>query len=386
VLADRYRHTRAATLALCAPLAVEDHVVQSMPDASPAKWHLGHTTWFFETFVLSRRAGHRPFDPRLGFLFNSYYEAVGARGARDARGLCSRPTVDEVHAYRRHVDARVLESIDALDAAVLVLGLAHEEQHQELLLTDLKHALSCNPLEPVYRAGLEVAPEGDAPPLRFVERRGGLVEIGDAGAGFAFDHERPRHRTFLTPHRLATRLVTAGEYQAFLDDGGYRRPELWLSDGWAARTAAGWQAPLYWARRSDGWWTFTLGGARRLSPAEPLAHVSYYEADAYARWAGARLPTEAEWECAASDGNCGTLSQLFGVRWQWTASPYVPYPGYRAPAGALGEYNGKFMCNQMVLRGSSTATPPGHARPSYRNFFPPAARWQMTGIRLAADA
>ncbi|MGZ3405112.1 MAG: ergothioneine biosynthesis protein EgtB [Polyangia bacterium] len=378
-----YRDVRRASEELCRGLAVEDYVAQSMPDCSPLKWHLAHTTWFFETFVLAGRDGYKPFDPRFAYLFNSYYDAVGARWDRPARGLLTRPTVAEVMQYRAHVDARMAE-VDA-PADVIELGLHHEQQHQELMLTDLKHLFALNPLEPVYRA----APVDDAAaaPLVWLRFAEAVREIGDAGGGFAFDNERPRHRTLVHPFRFASRLVTAGEYAAFIADRGYQRPELWLSDGWTTVQRENWQAPLYW--RNDGgdgdqqdWTVFTLGGRRSILAGEPLLHVSFYEADAYARWAGARLPTEDEWETAATAGGA---HQLHGVGWQWTQSAYAPYPGYRPLAGALGEYNGKFMCNQLVLRGSSLATPAGHSRDSYRNFFPPHARWQFTGIRLAQD-
>jgi ergothioneine biosynthesis protein EgtB len=381
-----YRDVRQATEALCRGLAVEDYVAQSMPDCSPLKWHLAHTTWFFETFVLAAQPDYRPFDPRYGFLFNSYYEAVGARWDRPARGLLTRPTVEEVMKYRAHVDARMTE-IDG-PRAIIELGLHHEQQHQELMLTDLKHLFGLNPLDPVYRAeGAAPASTMHAAPLEWRSFDEGIRELGHAGGGFAFDNEGPRHRALVPAFRFASRLVTAGEYAAFIADRGYQRPELWLSDGWATVQREGWLAPLYW--RNDGgdgdagdFTIFTLGGRRALAADEPVLHVSFYEADAYARWAGARLPTEAEWEVAAQAGGA---AQLHGVGWQWTGSAYAPYPGYRPSAGALGEYNGKFMCNQLVLRGSSLATPPGHARDTYRNFFPPHARWQFSSIRLAQD-
>jgi ergothioneine biosynthesis protein EgtB len=410
--ADLYRAVRRTTEALCEPLAVEDYVIQSMPDASPVKWHLAHTTWFFETFVLSPHLpGYRPFHPQFGFLFNSYYNAVGPRWPRPQRGLLSRPTVAEVYRYRAYVDehmarlfrpgcAELLRDL----AATLVLGLHHEQQHQELIVTDLKHALAANPLCPVYR---DRQPEGGEPPAcAWVSFPEGLATIGHDGRGFTFDNEGPRHRVFVPGFQLASRLVTNGEYLRFMADGGYDRPELWLSDGWATRQARDWTAPLYWEKQDGAWIVFTLAGPRPLDPAEPVCHVSFYEADAFARWAGARLPTEAEWEVAAAtiplaghfldrehfhpaarpaDDDTGPLVQLFGDVWQWTASPYVAYPGYAPPAGALGEYNGKFMCNQLVLRGASCATPRSHARRTYRNFFPPEARWQFTGVRLAKD-
>jgi ergothioneine biosynthesis protein EgtB len=400
---------RSATRALAAPLSPEDAMVQSMPDASPAKWHLAHTTWFFEAFVLARvERPHRPFNEAYAFLFNSYYEAVGPRQPRPARGLLSRPPLDEVLRYRAEVDERVAAALarplprEVLD--VLELGLAHEEQHQELLLTDAKHALFSQPLRPAYAPEARAdASAASAPPLELLPREGGVVEIGAPAEGFAFDNERPRHRELLAPHRLGSRPVTAGEWLVFVEDGGYRRPELWLSDGWAAVQRNGWEAPLYWERARSGWEVFTLAGTRPVAPAEPVCHVSYFEADAYARWRGARLPTEAEWEAAAADAPPdGTfaedrrlhpaparrkgLAQLLGDVWEWTRSAYGPYPGYRPPAGALGEYNAKFMVSQLTLRGGSCATPRGHVRPSYRNFFYPDARWQFTGVRLAGDA
>jgi ergothioneine biosynthesis protein EgtB len=408
-LAGRYRAVRGTTEELCRPLATEDYVVQSMPDASPARWHLAHTTWFFETFVLAAaRPGYRPFHPAYSYLFNSYYNAVGDRWQRAARGALSRPTVAEVYAYRRAVDGRVLDLLDELDegalrslSAVLVLGLHHEQQHQELLLTDIKHAFATNPLKPAYhdrtsKRGTDcqsVLPRSDP-----WQHPGGLCEIGQAGDGFAYDNETPRHRVLLRPFRLASRLVTCGEYQAFIDAGGYRRPDCWLSDGWDVVQQLGWEAPLYWEKRGGRWWHYTLAGMQPVSEDEPVLHVSYYEADAYARWADARLPTEAEWEAAASQQqvegsflDTGHLhpaggTGLFGEAWQWTASAYLGYPGYRPAAGALGEYNGKFMCNQFVLRGGSCLTPRSHFRVSYRNFFPPETRWQFSGIRLAWDS
>ncbi len=402
-LADHYRAIRALTERLCEPLAPEDYQLQSMPDASPPKWHLAHTAWFFETFVLAPvERDFRPFHPQFGFLFNSYYEAVGARWPRAARGLLSRPTVAEVMAYRRAVDERVLGLLERVEpeiAAIVELGLNHEQQHQELLLTDLKHAFGLNPLRPAYAKPRTASPS-DAAPLRWHDFPAGVRSLGHDGAGFSFDNELPRHRIFLEPFQIASRLVTAGEYLAFLDDGGYRRPELWLADGWATRQNETWEAPLHWEKDSGEWSVFTLSGVRPLSAHEPVCHVSFYEAEAFARWAGARLPTEGEWETAVSGrevaGNfldTGALhpvvaddrGQFFGDVWEWTASPYSPYPGYRPAPGAVGEYNGKFMCNQMVLRGGSCATPADHVRPTYRNFFPPDARWQFSGLRLARD-
>ncbi len=414
-LIERFREVRAVTEGLVAPLQPEDMVVQSMADASPTKWHLGHTTWFFETFVLGpHERGFTPHQRRWGPLFNSYYRSVGTPYPRSERGLLSRPTVAEVRAWREAVDDRVSTLLAAADTdllagigPVLVLGLHHEQQHQELLLTDLKHAFGQNPLRPTYRAASE-GPSVLARPRGgpgWVSREGGLVEVGHSGPGFAFDNEGPRHQALLQPHALADRLVTNREYLAFVDDGGYERPELWLDEGWATRGEGGWRAPLYWEQGPGGWAQFTLAGMRPVHPDEPVCHVSFYEADAYARWAGARLPTEVEWEVAAVEravaGNLlesgrlhpapaasyeGGLAQLFGDLWEWTASPYGPYPGYRPPPGALGEYNGKFMVNQQVLRGGSCATPQGHLRATYRNFFHPDKRWQLTGIRLARDA
>ncbi|MDB5309203.1 MAG: ergothioneine biosynthesis protein EgtB [Gemmataceae bacterium] len=405
----RYRDVRRLTGRLCEPLEIDDYGLQSMPDCSPPKWHLAHTTWFFETFVLAdHEPDFRPHHPLFRSLFNSYYETVGDRWPRPARGLLSRPTVADVYTYRRAVDERMTGLIERVDgrtlgaiAPLVELGLNHEQQHQELLLTDLKHALGLNPLRPAYI----VAPAGGDPaggvlPLRWEEHPAGVRWIGHAGEGFAFDNESPRHRVFVDGFGIASRPATAGEFLAFVEDGGYDRPTLWLSDGWAARQQKGWTAPLYWEQTPDSWSVFTLSGPRPLDPAEPVCHVSYYEADAFARWAGARLPTETEWEVAAEPREAAGnfldsgrfhpapdtgAGQFFGDVWEWTASPYTAYPGYRPAVGALGEYNGKFMCNQMVLRGGSCATPAGHVRPTYRNFFPPDARWQFSGLRLARD-
>ncbi|MFO1127850.1 MAG: ergothioneine biosynthesis protein EgtB [Rhodospirillales bacterium] len=413
-----FHATRRLTETLAAGLLPEDQAIQSMPDASPTKWHLAHTTWFFETFLLAPfLPGYRCFDDRFGYLFNSYYNAVGSRHPRPERGLLSRPSLQEVLAYRAHVDAAMGDLLTVDHAAgeevatLIRLGVNHEQQHQELILTDILHLFSRNPLAPAYRApppALGLASE--APGLSWIDYPEGLYEIGYGGTGFAFDNERPRHRVFLRPFRLASRLVTNGEWQAFIADGGYRRPELWLSDGWAMIVESALQAPLYWQRGEGGRVsTMTLHGPVPIEDTTPVCHISYYEADAYARWAGARLPTEAEWEVAGSAippvGNTlgsGTLrakpapaggtrpirlpTQIYGDVWEWTASAYTPYPGYHPPAGAIGEYNGKFMCNQMVLRGGSCATPDGHVRASYRNFFYPFQRWQFAGVRLAADA
>ncbi|HEY7726503.1 MAG TPA: ergothioneine biosynthesis protein EgtB [Anaeromyxobacteraceae bacterium] len=401
-LASRLAGVRAATERLCQPLEADDYGVQSMPDASPAKWHLAHTTWFFETFVLAPHAPRfRPYRPDWGPLFNSYYVAVGPRHPRPERGVLSRPTAREVYAYRAAVDEQVQALLrDPAPArpdllAVAEVGLQHEQQHQELLLTDLLHAFSRNPLRPAYREA--VPPRGGPGEPGWRSFDGGLRRIGHEGPGFAFDNEAPAHRQWLEPFEIASRLVTAGEFAAFAEDGGYRRPELWLSDGWAAAQAGGWEAPLHWELRDGRWTRFTLHGPLPLDPAAPATHLSHYEADAYARWAGARLPTEAEWEVAAGaapapgqfveDGwlvpLAGPAGGLLGAAWVWTASPYVAYPGFRPAAGAIGEYNGKFMANQMVLRGGSCLSPRSHLRTTYRNFFPPQARWQMTGIRLA---
>jgi ergothioneine biosynthesis protein EgtB len=389
-LARRYRDVRARTEALVAPLSAEDCALQSMPDASPAKWHLAHTTWFFETFVVAPGdAGYRPFDPAFRVLFNSYYHGVGERHPRPERGMLSRPPLDTVLAYRAHVDRAMVAcceraSGDPALAALIVLGVNHEEQHQELILTDILHLLSRNPSRPAYDPAFR-GNAASAGELRWIGSAAGIATIGHAGDGFAFDNEAPSHRVWLEAFEIASRPVTNGEYAAFIDDDGYRRPELWLSLGFDAIVAQGWSAPLYWERRGARREAFTLRGMVELDPDAPVEHVSYFEADAYARWAGARLPTEFEWE--ASAGRSGAQAALARGRvWEWTSSSYAPYPGFRAAAGAVGEYNGKFMCNQYVLRGASIATPPGHSRVTYRNFFPADARWQFSGLRLARDA
>jgi dimethylhistidine N-methyltransferase len=402
---EHYREIRAATEALAAPLSPEDQTVQSMPDVSPTKWHRAHVTWFFEQFLLlSYQPGYRPVDDRYLYLWNSYYEGVGPRHPRAERGLLSRPGVGEVTAYRDTIDEAMEDllgrSLPAHVLELIELGLHHEQQHQELLLMDIKHVLGTNPLRPAYR--LTRPPTGEDPgPTGWSGFEGGLVDIGvDSGSGFGFDNESPRHPEYVAPFELADRLVTAGEWLEFMADGGYRRPELWLSDGWAAVHQHGREAPLYWERDGAGWSLYTLYGPAKVDPTLPVVHVSYYEADAYAHWRGARLPTESEWEVAASNQpgpaapavvlhpqaarpDPGRLRQVYGSAWQWTSSAYLPYPGFRPAAGAVGEYNGKFMVGQQTLRGSAAITAPGHTRLSYRNFFPPGARWPMTGIRLA---
>lgn len=448
----RFRKIRQDSEYLCLPLCVEDYVIQTADEASPAKWHLAHVSWFFETFILSEYLpGYDCYDKRYRMLFNSYYEQVGEFHPRTARGFLSRPTVEEIYRYRAHVDQHMLELLDdprdrpwheILER--LEIGLHHEQQHQELLLTDIKRNFSTNPLRPAYRVDLPTAPSGPRPALEWLDYEGGLVETGHPGLGFCFDNELPRHRVFLTPFRFASRLVTNGEYLAFMEAGGYRNPALWLSDGWARVRTEGWRSPLYWERIGGEWWHYTLAGLQRLAPDEPVCHVSHFEADAYASWVGQRLPTEDEWEhvaCAelarcASDGvpddripdndsqgdinaddpvSCGDEcitpamvapngnlrdsghlqpvvapndpgpTQLFGDVWEHTRSAYLPYPGFLPATGALGEYNGKFMSGQMVLRGGSCVTPADHIRPSYRNFFYPHERWQFQGIRLAGE-
>ena len=407
-LRTRYDEVRSATERLAEPLSPEDQTVQSMPDVSPTKWHRAHVTWFFETFVLADVVpGFAPFQDSYWFLFNSYYESMGPRYSRPDRGLISRPGAHEVGAYRADVDARMRDALVALDdgmlekiAPVVELGFHHEQQHQELLLMDIKHVLSVNPLRPVYAGAPAPLTEPDR--AGWVDVEGGLVEIGHEGAGFRFDNEEPAHRVWLEPYRLADRLVTNAEWIEFIADGGYARHDLWLSDGWARVQAEGWRAPLYWTELDGVWFEHTLHGTWPVDPGLPVSHVSYYEADAFATWAGKRLPTESEWEHAARglpvEGNLadtetfhprsapaatGGLRQMYGDCWEWTSSAYLPYPGFRPAGGAIGEYNGKFMSGQMVLRGGCALTPAGHARPTYRNFFPPSARWALAGVRLA---
>ena len=410
---DRFAAIRQQSEALASHLSPEDQAIQSMPDVSPTKWHLAHTSWFFETFLLAPfDPAYRAFDPAFAYLFNSYYEAVGPRHPRPERGLLSRPTVDTIAAYRDQVTAAMLRLIETAGddiwgqaAPLIELGLNHEQQHQELILMDIKHVFSMNPLLPVYQAPRPHVVAREGPNPAWVEFAGGLEEIGHNCNGFAFDNEGPRHKVWLEPFRLASYPVSCGDYLDFIGDGGYRRPEFWLSEGWATVQQQGWQAPLYWRCDNGEWRIFTLSGERPVDPAEPVCHVSFYEADAYARWAGRRLPTEDEWEIAARDvsvaGNlmdsghlhpCPDISdgtgphQMIGDVWEWTASPYIAYPRFRAAAGAVGEYNGKFMSNQMVLRGGAAVTPPDHIRITYRNFFPPSARWAFSGLRLAEDA
>ena len=382
----RFAAVRARTEALAAPLSAEDQCIQSMPDASPAKWHRAHTTWFFETFLLiPHLAGYRRFDDRFGFLFNSYYEAAGPRHARPRRGMLTRPSTEEGTAYRAHVDAgmaALLRDPPAEALPLVELGLQHEQQHQELLLTDILHALSQNPLLPAYDPDWREPRAATGEP-RWLDLPEGLAEIGHAGPGFGFDNEAPRHRTWIAACCVADRLVSNADWLGFIADAGYRTPTLWMSDGWAACAAEGWEAPMYWQRGEPGWMQYTPAGLRPVDPAAPVRHISWYEAEAFARWFGKRLPTEAEWEVASALPGCRDAA---GIGWQWTASAYLPYPGFRPWEGAVGEYNGKFMINQMILRGGSLATPPGHTRPSYRNFFPPGARWQFSTLRLAEDA
>jgi ergothioneine biosynthesis protein EgtB len=413
-LVARFHQIRNFTNALCANLEPEDFVVQSMPDVSPAKWHLAHTTWFFETFILKKFVSRYHADvPEYAYLFNSYYNAAGDMHRRDLRGLISRPTVREAQRYRLSVDAHMDNLLSDADEnlideiePLLVLGIHHEQQHQELLITDIKHVFAQNPLYPVFRERKIDIASPKRPPMHFVDFAEATVQIGHYGDGFAYDNEGPRHRALVSAFSLASRPVTNGEYLQFIEDDGYARAEFWLSLGWMTVNEQHWQAPLYWVKRDGAWWNFTLSGFHPVDESEPVTHLSYFEADAYANWAGARLPTEFEWEHAASnwpiEGNfveneafhpqpaaasvqTGDLHQMYGDVWEWTRSAYSPYPGYRAAPGALGEYNGKFMCNQYVLRGGSCATSRTHIRRTYRNFFQPEKRWQFTGIRLARD-
>jgi ergothioneine biosynthesis protein EgtB len=402
-LLRRYRDIRQTTLDLSQPFSPEDQMLQSMTDASPMKWHLAHTTWFFETFILAEHGdGYRCFDARYKYLFNSYYKQLGSHPYRGSRGLMSRPRLDEVHAYRHWVDNEIERQLDRADDSIrslLELGLNHEQQHQELMVTDIKHALWSMPLQPENSKPLHSA--SSPAPVEWMDIAGGIYEIGHAGDGFAFDNEGPRHKVLLRPFQIASRQVTNTEFLEFVQEGGYRRPELWLSDGWDAVCSQGWSSPLYWEQRDGHWIEFTLGGFVEVDPGSPVCHVSYYEADAFARWRGARLAREEEWEVAVLQASAaqsgefletgklhpqavrGNAPQWLGNAWEWTSSPYVAYPGFVPAGGLIGEYNGKFMCNQFVLRGGSCATPAGHIRATYRNFFPPHARWQFMGIRLA---
>ena len=411
ILTDKYRAVRNFFNILCEPLETEDYVIQSMPDVSPTRWHLAHTSWFFEAFVLQKAVkNYKSLHPQYNFLFNSYYVRIGERFTRAKRGLLSRPTVSQVYEYRDYVNKNIVDFIsnctdDQLKeyGPVIEIGIHHEQQHQELMLTDIKHVFSMNPLHPVYSDSYPPIVDS-VPKLSFKKYDEGLYEIGNPGADFGYDNEFPRHKIYLESFALADRLITNREYLDFIDDGGYRKTELWLSDGFSTAEQNNWQAPLYWEKKDGEWWNFRLNGFHKVDLNEPVCHISYYEADAFARWAGYRLPAEAEWETAAGsipissnfveDGNFhpvplsgnGSLNQMYGDVWEWTMSPYVPYPGYKTPPGALGEYNGKFMSNQMVLRGGSCATSSSHIRKYYRNFFYPDSRWQFMGLRLAKDA
>ncbi len=413
---ESYKKVRQFTHTLAEPLEIEDYVVQSMPDVSPTKWHLAHTSWFFETFVLSKAlTEYKSPNPQYAYLFNSYYVQAGERHYRPKRGLITRPTVEETYNYRNHVDESMLQFMENADreewmelGPVIEIGIHHEQQHQELIVTDIKHVLSENPLHPKYIDNKKSGKASENPKeLSWIGFEEGLFDIGNQGGGFGYDNEFPEHKVYLAPYMLASRLITNAEYIEFMEDGGYETPEIWLSEGWATVEENNWKAPLYWKKHNGEWMQFTLSGLRPVEPDEPVTHVSYFEADAFARWAGSRLPTESEWEVAASNleiegnfadnlnfhpigldagSNGGVLKQMYGDVWEWTQSSYSAYPGYKTPPGALGEYNGKFMCNQMVLRGGSCATSKSHIRKTYRNFFPTNARWQFMGIRLAKDS
>jgi ergothioneine biosynthesis protein EgtB len=409
---NRFNEVRNFSLKICGPLVTEDFVIQSMPDVSPTKWHLAHTSWFFETFILREAdKNYKSLHPQYNFLFNSYYVQVGERHTRAYRGLLSRPTVKDVFEYRNYIDKNIINFLETCSkedfdnfVKVFEIGLHHEQQHQELMITDIKHVFSVNPLKPIY---LEKENEigNEVPSIRWIDFDEGIFEIGTDGKEFSYDNESPRHREFVESFRLGNRLITNAEYLEFINDNGYKKPELWLSDGFAAVENEGWSAPMYWEKKENEWWNFTLTGFKKVNPAEPVCHVSFYEADAFARWAGARLPTEAEWEVAANNielngnfvenenfhpvslsNNDEQFYQMFGDVWEWTRSSYTPYPGFTTLPGALGEYNGKFMSSQMVLRGGSCATSHSHIRKTYRNFFPPNARWQFMGIRLAKNS
>ena len=412
-LLNEYKKVRKFSYKLATPLSTEDYVVQSMPDVSPTKWHLAHTSWFFEAFVLSKVGSkYKSLHPQYNFLFNSYYVQAGERHCRPKRGLISRPTVDEVYDYRSYVDKSMNSLFKNLDdkkfaeiAPVIEIGIHHEQQHQELVLTDIKHVFSQNPLYPIYKEGKKTSKKIPKARRSWIDFEGGVYEIGNNGQNFGYDNEFPSHKTYIESFSLSSKLVTNAEYIEFIDDDAYLKPELWLSDGWNVVSTSGWSAPLYWEKIDGKWYNFTLCGFNEVKMNEPVCHISFYEAEAYARWAGVRLPSEFEWEIASGNlkinGNFidsenfhplplendnGNLNQMYGDVWEWTRSPYSPYPGYKTPPGALGEYNGKFMCNQMVLRGGSCATSKSHIRNCYRNFFPPDARWQFMGIRLAKDA
>lgn len=415
-LIESYKKVREFSHTLAEPLEIEDYVIQSMPDVSPTKWHLAHTSWFFETFVLAKSIkNYKSPNPQYAYLFNSYYVQAGERHYRPKRGLISRPTVEETYSYRNHVDENMIGLMENADGKfwknlshVIEIGIHHEQQHQELILTDIKHVLSENPLRPAYvkEKTKNSSKSTKKPKSAWVGFDGGVYSIGHGGEGFGYDNEYPLHKVYLEPFSLKTTLVTNGEYMEFIDDGGYETPEIWLSEGWATVEGNGWKAPFYWEKTGRKWQEFTLNGMKGIDPSEPVSHLSYFEADAFARWSGARIPTEAEWEVAASglpvEGNfvedtkfhpsalnggskVKGLKQMYGDVWEWTSSPYVSYPGFKTLPGALGEYNGKFMCNQMVLRGGSCATSKSHIRKTYRNFFPPDARWQFMGLRLAKD-